>query len=171
MGLELDRVGLVSRLLGLLSRVPWSRLFLGESVNDLPPAEAATGLMNLHAATLEALPLHLEVGPPYGWDYTRLRPMVDALCRCYPGRPPLVVVDYLQLVKGEATSRIYLALAKRRARPMGCQQWPWVAYRFNGGWFEEEPGWPEASRREEEGRWKGTSGGTKARQKGTNPPP
>jgi replicative DNA helicase len=239
-GLELDRVGLVTRLLGLLSHIHWSRLYLGESINEQPPAEEATRLMNLHAGTLEALPLHLEVGPPYGWDYTRLRPMVDALCRRYPGRPPLVVVDYLQLVtspkgsreetrervgkvayqarqvardasaavlllsstgrqnyatlagqengnrlgtgpadwlvglgkesgeveyaadavlvlakdpngSGEKESRVFLAIAKRRARPMGSLPWPWVPYRFNGGWFMEEMiGRSEPVRRQED---------------------
>jgi replicative DNA helicase len=230
-GLELDRVGLVTRLLGLLSHVPWSRLYLGEPINDRPPIEEAERLMGFHAGTMEALPLHLEVGPPYGWDYTRLRPMVDALHRRYPDRPPLVVVDYLQLVTSprgvheetrervgkvayqarqvardagaavlllsstgrqnyatlagqdnanrlgtgstdwlvglgkesgeveyaadavlvlakdpdaakdkenrEKENRVYMAIAKRRARPMGCQRWPWVVYQFNGGWFTE----------------------------------
>jgi len=49
------------------------------------------------------LPLHLEVAPPYGWKPDRLRTAVAALCAEHaPDKyPPLVVLDFLQLVSGD----------------------------------------------------------------------
>lgn len=89
-GLELGPLDLVARLLGLRTGRRWSALAMGED-------PGAPGLLRMNREALDALPLHLETGGPFGWDYTRLRPMAEALAARY-GRPPLVVLDYLQLV-------------------------------------------------------------------------
>ena len=106
-GLELDRAGLVARLLGLMARRKWSTLYMGEE--EAPGygehlGDATKRLFDTHGPELEALPLHLEVGPPFGWDYTRLYPLALALKRHYQ-RPPLVILDYLQLVTSPKGAR------------------------------------------------------------------
>ena len=96
-GLELDEVGLVARLVALCEdRAKWSDLYLGKR----DPGE----LLTKHGSLLDALPLHMDVAPPMGWPYSRLRAATDALRDLYPvgegdvRRPTLVVLDYLQLV-------------------------------------------------------------------------
>jgi replicative DNA helicase len=106
-GLELGRLDLTARLIGLLTPVPWSYLYLGTSV-QLPT------LRTTYAAELEELrrlPFHLEIGGPYGWSYDMLEPRVRAMRELYPevdgpgSRPILVVLDFLQLVSSPAGER------------------------------------------------------------------
>lgn len=87
-GLELGAPGLVARLLGLRGRRRWSEVWLGEGA---PPNVGDT-------AALRGLPFHLDMGPPFGWSYDLLPERVAALVERY-GRPPLVVLDFLQLVQ------------------------------------------------------------------------
>ena len=96
-GLELGHTGLVARLLGLMAGKRWSRLFLGKDGGELEQ------VAERHLPELRKLPIHLEVAPPYGWKPDRLRTAVAALCAEHaPDKyPPLVVLDFLQLVSGD----------------------------------------------------------------------
>lgn len=96
-GLELGPTGLVARLLGLMTGRKWSRLFLGKDAAELDKVLAE------HGDELQRLPLHVEEAPPYGWKPDRLRTAVAALCAEHgPDEyPPLVVLDFLQLVSGD----------------------------------------------------------------------
>jgi replicative DNA helicase len=107
-GLELGRVDLVARLLGLLTRRKWSRLYLGAG----GPSEFADirERHGDHLAELAQMPFHLEVCPPMGWSYEELTRKTRALRERYPertgedgkpvagSRPMLVVLDFLQIV-------------------------------------------------------------------------
>jgi len=104
-GLELGRIDLVARLVGLRSERRWSSLYLGE-LRDGETAADRAALLETHAAGLADLPLYLEVGPPAGWDYHNLGPLARAVRLQHPPpagqpvRPFLVVLDFLQLVAG-----------------------------------------------------------------------
>lgn len=102
-GLELDRAGIVARLLALAEgeaaggRYPaWSDLYLGKNKN-------LEELIRKHAPTLESLPFRAEFGPPHGWDFQtlgeRARAMREKNPEASPGeRPFLVILDFLQAV-------------------------------------------------------------------------
>lgn len=112
-GLELGKVDLVARLVGLLTHRKWSRLFLGRdshgkpSVAELDEVEARHGE---DLAILGKMPFHLDVCPPMGWSYDELYRKARAMRDAYPeqlddqgraksgSRPFLVVLDFLQLV-------------------------------------------------------------------------
>lgn len=105
-GLELGHEDMVARLAGLAladegnNAPPWSALYLGRNKPALEAAKAKAGL-------LESLPFRLEVGPPNGWWPGVLADRVAELCERHPepdgrgSRPPLVVIDYLQIVGAE----------------------------------------------------------------------
>lgn len=97
-GLEMDDMSVVARLLGLMSGTPWSDLYLGKDPNVL--AEC----LNNHQQRLH-LPIHLVYDLPGNFDSTELRKLAIAVRQLYPNeprgsRPVLVIVDYLQLVGG-----------------------------------------------------------------------
>jgi replicative DNA helicase len=110
-GLELDRLSLVARLLGLMSGKSWSRLYLGTDLLEI------TDVFQRYSAELEQLPIHLELGPPMGWTYEQLLATCKAMRLRYPlyrdrdgrpipgSRPFLVVLDFLQLVAGQEDLR------------------------------------------------------------------
>src|SRR5579883_1071901 len=109
-GLELDYIGLVARLLSLLTlRHKWSDLYLGK-------ANAITDLLELNFAAVEqlrSLPVQIQVAPPNGWDYSNLLAAAQGLRKQFPekigdegkpirgSRPFLIVLDFLQLVSGD----------------------------------------------------------------------
>jgi hypothetical protein len=108
-GLELDRLSLVARLLGLLGGVWWSDLYLGKQP-QIRGGGGKTSLGNLigaHWDELGRLPFHLTFCPPMGWSYGELFPLCKAMRERYPetdgpgSRPFLVVLDFLQIVAGE----------------------------------------------------------------------
>lgn len=109
-GLELGRVDLVARLLGLLAKKKWSRLYLGERPDGGPPGyaempgEPLQALLAEHGPTLRRIPFRLELGGAYEWDYTRLTRVVEAATEAH-GRPPFVVLDFLQLVQSPPKAR------------------------------------------------------------------
>lgn len=120
-GLELGRVDLTARLIGLLTPVPWSYLYLGKSVQT-------PDLRTKHAAELDELrrlPFHLELGGPFGWSYADLEPRVRAMRDLYPepngpgSRPMLVVLDFLQLVSSSEGEREELRERIGRAAYVG----------------------------------------------------
>lgn len=108
-GLELGRVDLVARLLGLLTARRWSRLFLGNGENAR--GEIATVRESDAARELAELPFHLELGAPMGWSYPELLTRARAMRELYPepdgpgSRPFLVVLDFLQIVSSPADAR------------------------------------------------------------------
>lgn len=103
-GLELDTLGLVARLLcmaaGERAGVWWSSLYTGG------PDSAANlqRLAKAHSAELSGLPLYLDTDQgPHGWAYKEIGPAVEQLRAAHPeaaGRPVLLVVDFLQLLGG-----------------------------------------------------------------------
>lgn len=109
-GLELGRVDLIARLLGLLDQRKWSALWLGQGRGNENPVDEIDRLQEKYAPKLAALPFHLAFAKPYGWPYSLLHPYADALRKRYrdrlvdsqgkPTRPFLVVLDFLQLVSG-----------------------------------------------------------------------
>ena len=99
-GLELGRVDLVARLLGLLSGVRWSSVFFGdlEAPPQMPGGNAIAELFNRWAPEMERLPFRMETGTSYGWSYDRLASLARQVAREH-GQPPLMVLDYLQLAQ------------------------------------------------------------------------
>ena len=91
-GLELGKTDLVARLLGLLSGKRWSRLWLGKEHAEI------AWVRRQFADKLRNLPFRLEFGPPCGWPYDRLEKATRQMKEAH-GHPPLVVLDYLQLVQ------------------------------------------------------------------------
>jgi hypothetical protein len=103
-GLELDNVGIVARLLGLLSRRPWSDLYLGKPAHTGGPLIEVEAVRTA-AGRLEDLPILLVEGGPMGWAPDRLADVGRELAALAAARgidtkkrPPLVVLDFLQLV-------------------------------------------------------------------------
>jgi len=102
-GLELDELGLCSRMLGLQSGARWSDLYLGKELRSKTPIDEA-------ATILAELPLYLDFAPPHGWSYTALEELAEALRAEYPedkpgARPTLIILDFLQLVTGPEGER------------------------------------------------------------------
>lgn len=96
-GLELGQTGLVARLLGLMAKVRWSRLFLGQHEDS--------SVFHKYMPDLEWLPIHLVTMDSFSWSYENLEPQVAALKAAYPEeKNVLVVVDYLQLVASPASA-------------------------------------------------------------------
>lgn len=100
-GLELGRVDLTARLLGLMTKdEKWSELYLGTS----PRLGSLRSTYAEQLAELRELPFHLDIGGPFGWSYSELPARVRAMRELYPetdgpgSRPMLVVLDFLQLV-------------------------------------------------------------------------
>lgn len=107
-GLELGTVDLVARCLAMLAplaggdRAPkWSKLFLGQD------PELLKRMGQGPAELLRTLPIAFEIAGPFGWPADRLSAAVEDLRERWPdlaSSPPLVVLDYLQVVadvKGE----------------------------------------------------------------------
>jgi replicative DNA helicase len=116
-GLELDNLGLVARLLcmaaGDRAGVWWSSLYTGQgalSTHKLDELERAYG------AELAALPLYLATDQgPHGWSYDQIGPAVEQLRAVHPeasGRPVLLVVDFLQLLGGERNEDVRERIGK-----------------------------------------------------------
>lgn len=106
-GLELGRVDLVARVIGLMeaedsgTAPPWSFYFFGAvGTGNLDRAAAA------HGGALKRLPFRLETAPPMGWPISNLGVRAAALRAAHPetrpgAQPILVIVDYLQIVGAE----------------------------------------------------------------------
>ncbi len=93
-GLELDKMGLIARLLGLRAQCQWGALYLGSDPKNLGRADLE------HRLTISSWPLYIEVSPPMGWHYQELHRKVGALRALHRDGPCLIVLDYLQLVTG-----------------------------------------------------------------------
>jgi replicative DNA helicase len=115
--LEVDRYSMHCRALALAARdldaanaPKWSALYYGEvSGEELALAERAADRVESHRH------FRLEVGSPSGWDYMRLRELVASVRESHPGKPVLVVLDYLQLVDGAGAEEDELRLRMKRA--------------------------------------------------------
>jgi len=94
--LEAGDVEFVARCLGLVANQLWSPLYHGRH-------EGLESLIQRHRPALEALPLHVLLPPPHGWNYQNLTPAVQALREKYDEDTPdagplLVVLDFLQII-------------------------------------------------------------------------
>lgn len=85
---------LIARLVGLLEDTHWSGIYLGQRAN-------VAAIVEKHRATLAALPFEPIFPAAHGWHYEMLGPAVEALIGTYPGRSPLVILDYLQLISSQ----------------------------------------------------------------------
>lgn len=94
-GLELDDLQIALRVLAEEAKGRWSKLYTGQAgPRDIEDAKKA-------AETLRALPLFVEVGNPQGWPASELATMAKALRERCPDKPPMIVLDFLQLVGDE----------------------------------------------------------------------
>lgn len=110
-GLELGKIDLVARLIGLMSGRRWSRLYLGSDPGEL---KEILGRFAEELGELARLPFHLEVASPFGWSYETLWEKAKSMRARYPeatdgagsprqgSAPFLVVLDFLQLVSSPA---------------------------------------------------------------------
>jgi hypothetical protein len=107
--LELDQPGMAARLLALLlgereaQPVMWSDLYFGENPQALLRAGDA-------AQELKGLPIRVEEAPAAGWAASTLFERVQAVREAYPDackayRPPVILLDFLQLVGEEPGGR------------------------------------------------------------------
>ena len=81
----------------------WSRAYLGLDVALL------AHLAGRPAEMLRTLPIAFEIAGPFGWPYDRLTSAVGELRARWPGdTPPLVVLDYLQVVGQRGGGRMDL---------------------------------------------------------------
>ena len=104
-GLEMERVQLAARLLGIESGKYWSTIYRGE---------VESTCLKHARSMLEALPMHLENAGPYGdWNYNTLKDRAEAFKKKYRDRieidghqvrPFLIVLDFLQLVTAPGDS-------------------------------------------------------------------
>lgn len=132
-GLELGDVDLVARLLGLLSGLSWSGLYLGKKIDrkEQPGALIDDEQVREASEALRDLPFLTVQGDPMGWGPDRLKDVVKDLERLAEERgintethPPFVVLDFLQLVGDPATAerpldvRNRIQLASYQARAM-----------------------------------------------------
>jgi replicative DNA helicase len=103
--LELGNVDLISRLIGLLSHEPrwkekngrsikWSEIAYPANDEKSESLENAIKLSMEFEATIKQLPLKIEIGPPRGWNYSRLVEIAEK------EKPRLIVLDYAQIVRG-----------------------------------------------------------------------
>ena len=117
-GLELDKMALVARLLGIRAHCQWSGLYLG---NDHLNLKRAT---RNHGGSLVSWPLYIDVSPPMGWHYDELHRKTKALRTLHPKGSCLIVLDYLQLVTGDKRDdlreRIRQASYAARAAARDC---------------------------------------------------
>ena len=99
-GLEAGDVEFVARCFGALDAGTfWSGLFYGKNA-------ATPTIIETHRAKLEALPFHVLLAPPNGWDHETLAPSVAMMRKTYPeDRPILVVLDFLQIIGGREADR------------------------------------------------------------------
>lgn len=105
--LEVDKFSMHCRAVALAARdldpvnaPKWSALYFGE-VND-----AELALAESAADRVEAHPhFRLEVGAPSGWDVGQLRELVASVRAAHPGKPVLVVLDYLQLADDQGEEK------------------------------------------------------------------
>jgi replicative DNA helicase len=110
-GLELDELSIVARLLGLLSNQRWSHLAHGIDQSNIEKVSSK------YAPILEKMPIHTEFAPPYGWNYTRLERKARLMRENYPlkkdsegkdipgSHPFLIIIDYLQIVSAPPNIR------------------------------------------------------------------
>lgn len=108
-GLELGKVDLVARLIGLMTRRKWSRLYLGQG--GIEELETIYTRYGEPLGELSRIPFHLDVCPPMGWSYDQLYEKARNMRSLYPSdegpgtRPILLVLDFLQLVASPAGGR------------------------------------------------------------------
>lgn len=112
-GLELDDLGLVARLLCMAAGddagIWWSSLYTGNGGGTQGDGNLQR-LVGEYKAELSSLPLYLDTDQgPHGWSYDQIGPAVEQLRAAHPeasGRPVLLVVDFLQLLGGEFSQDI-----------------------------------------------------------------
>ena len=118
-GLELDDLGLVARLLCMAAGdgagIWWSSLYTGKGGGVQIDAKLRQ-LDSAYSAELSSLPLYLDTDQgPHGWAYDQIGLAVEQLRAAHPeanGRPVLLVVDFLQLLGGEGNEDVRERIGK-----------------------------------------------------------
>jgi len=104
-GLELGRLDLVARLVGLVTKKKWSRLYLGTDPAEMREVEDRHGEA---LAELGRVHFHLAIAPSHGWSYPELDAAATTMREVYPEKKYpsiLVVLDFLQLVASPKNAR------------------------------------------------------------------
>ena len=119
-GLELGKPGIIARISGLLTGHKWSGLYLGQDLTVLHNVERDV------TPRLANLPFHTEFGDSHGWSYDRLRARCEQLVAAYehllrdadgqPLGPPVIILDFLQIVSSPEGAGRMEAIRERIAR-------------------------------------------------------
>lgn len=123
LALELGKVDVYARLLSLAYKSPfrWSELWKGKK-DALIQGNHARDMIH-------DLPFHIHTGKAYGFDYTQIVMLAEAMINKY-NRPPVIVLDFLQLVASPIGAREDLRQriqqAAYRARTAARDHGAWV---------------------------------------------
>ena len=101
--LEADDVQLTARLLGFLNDLYWSNIIRGKvnKVEGEPDRIGALATAHPKRGDLNTIPLYIRTGASRGWTDEDLREDVAELVEAHPDQTPLVVIDYLQLLRDD----------------------------------------------------------------------
>jgi len=110
-GLELDRLGFASRLMALDYRIrtklkmQWSDIYVGRQREPDEFTPLLTDVFKVARHHLAEIPFYFEHSGPKGWPVSNLEKRVEQLRKNHPKGnspyPPLVVLDFLQIIGQE----------------------------------------------------------------------
>ncbi len=107
-GLELDASQVAMRLAGEFAGISWSKLWLGKST------DSETDRFNAAADELRELPIYPLSGGPTSWGASNILTIASQLKEKAPdGKPPLLVIDFLQLIGTDASESHGVSLRER----------------------------------------------------------
>jgi len=107
-GLELDASQVAMRLAGELAGVSWSKLWLGKSTDS----EAER--FKEAADELREMPIYPLSGGPSSWGASNILTIAAQLSdKDTDGKPPLLVIDFLQLIGADASEAHGMSLRER----------------------------------------------------------
>lgn len=98
-GLELDELQVTCRLLGQITGIHWSDLYLGRLGGGLFEKTDTRSKLDRGIDELRKLPFSLQMAPPNGWHYKNLATAAKSVRE--EGKPLFVVLDFLQVIGGE----------------------------------------------------------------------
>ena len=107
-GLELDASQVAMRLAGELAGISWSKFWIGKA------SDSEAKRFKAAADELRELPIYPISGAPGSWSASDILTIAAQLKEHAPaGKPPLVVIDFLQLVGAEAGESHNMSLRER----------------------------------------------------------
>lgn len=103
--LELGAEDLVYRLAGMIVKRPWSELWKGEFEGHSDLKQRRKEKFRAALEEISKRPLQIVTGKAMGWPYDRMEGLIESMIEKHNGKPPLVVVDFLQLIASPQTKR------------------------------------------------------------------